>query len=1006
MTGRSRAGRPRVQPGGRGRPDAMDAANALFARLALSRGWISPAVYQQVLQRVEELEALGVEKTVEDLFRESKQLDEERLRVLRRLLSRFTRQARIGDYVIVRRIGAGGTGMVFEGRHRRLGRRVAIKVLFPRLEKESGLAERFLREAQVLARINHPNVVQAYDAGRDGLFYYIAMEMVPGENLQELLNRKGPLAPLESLEVLIPVARGLEAIHAAGLVHRDVKPANILLAPDGAVKLADLGLFWTGEDRQAPECGTPDGLVFGTPQYMSPEQIRGEARRGELAARSDLYSLGATWYHALTGRPPFDQGPPQEIARSHLEEEPLPPSRLKPEIPPPMEALLLRLLRKNPEDRPASARELVYALKTLAGGDKRIAGEGPPAPGPAAVRAPAPPLRARRQWSEPVPKIHPATLQQNWGRLRRRHTALGLLALFLRLIRLRRPALSGAFSPGTARRKPGGRGPRSDFRDGLFAAAGLGLALALGAGLLLFKPARPLPDLPEAPSAASPKAARPAGSGEASSALARPPGLDPDPVRQALAAMSGRGRDSARALLAGAWTALARALPRLGSFFPLENIQGPLPPEAAALIQFSLGQLSAAGSEWVQGAEKEVWGRLSSRLKDLGTGRRLEVFLRAGGERGPVSVQVERDFEGVSLIEAGTGKRFAIADLHPVTVLAWGALSGEDSRLASQGAGWALAHRRLDLAQRIFTAFPEEVPGEVRALLSAPAAPPAEGGDPPGARGAFEEALEAAAQAREAAKVLSAGRWEEAFQAYEDLLGGARLPPSLRRDPEVWAERRDRARDLLWITTRFFAGRAAAAEPLASAAIRLDYPFESSAELSDFRFHPRRWAVQEGRLLHSGNDLNEALDTVAIFRLPVTVEGSWSAPAAPAKPSKARGRKGRLIFAFDRLCIGLGAAAAAGFSVFEEGSGGERAFYASDGSGPPGAFRIEFRGIGVRVELAGRVAVEAPLAASPGPFGRIAVRLDPQCALEDLRLTGPLDPTWARARIELLKKNK
>ncbi len=388
----------------------MDPSDALYARLALQREWISRPVHDDALRRADELRARGISKSVEDVLREGKHLDEERLRVLRRLLSRFTRQARIGDYTILRRIGVGGTGMVFEARHRRVGRRVAIKVLFPRLERSPGMVERFLREARALAQIDHPNVVHAYDAGRDGAFCYIAMEIVEGEDLGRVLERRGPLPPREAALMLLPVARALEAIHRAGFLHRDVKPTNILIATDGTIKLVDLGLYFARDDGRV----LWDGVIFGTPRYMSPEQVRDDP---SIDPRSDLYSLGTTLYHALVGRPPFDGETTQAIVRAHLQDPAAPPRDIVPEIPPELDDLVVRLLRKDPSERPGTALEVVRALERLLG----LA----PAAGSPPGRAPGERARRRAKWA--------------WGAVGAALVAIAVTLIGERLMRDRAP---------------------------------------------------------------------------------------------------------------------------------------------------------------------------------------------------------------------------------------------------------------------------------------------------------------------------------------------------------------------------------------------------------------------------------------------------------------------------------------------------------------------------------------------------------------------------------------
>ncbi len=335
----------------------MKAGDQELARLAQTREWISEDVFRNVLAEVKRFQALGLEKSVEEILLESGMLSAEQVRSLRETLGLVLREERIGDYKIVRRIGVGGMGTVFEAYHVRLKQRIALKILLPSLSKDPLATERFIREARMLARLNHPHLVHAIDAGQDGDRYYLAMEYIEGENLFQMLLRAGPLNPVRSCEILREVCKALEFLEGKGLVHRDVKPANILVGTDGVVKLADLGLLLSpaasgGEPRQ----------TCGTPHYVSPEQIK---RKTELDVRSDLYSLAATWYYLLTGKPPFTGKSPREIMEGHLHRVPPAPSRLRPELPTSLDGVLLRWLSKDRDKRPASAKDALGEIEIL-----------------------------------------------------------------------------------------------------------------------------------------------------------------------------------------------------------------------------------------------------------------------------------------------------------------------------------------------------------------------------------------------------------------------------------------------------------------------------------------------------------------------------------------------------------------------------------------------------------------------------------------------------------------
>jgi tRNA A-37 threonylcarbamoyl transferase component Bud32 len=337
----------------------VKATDIEMARLALARGLISQDDADRALAEADRHQALGLEKSVDDVLVERGKLTAEDVRALRESLGWTLKRPRIGDYEVLRRVGLGGMGSVFEARHVRLKQRIALKVLFPRLASDPEIAERFLKEARALARLSHPHLVHAIDAGRDGEYYYLAMELIEGENLFQVLARSGPMEPLAALDVVRAVAGALAALEEKGLIHRDVKPANILLGPKKTVKLADLGLFKTAGGSE----GAREALLCGTPHYISPEQV---VRRDDLDARSDLYSLAVTWYHMVAGRPPFVGRNTTEILMAHLEREPIPPSRLRARIPAGMERVILRWLAKDREERPASARAAIDELDRLA----------------------------------------------------------------------------------------------------------------------------------------------------------------------------------------------------------------------------------------------------------------------------------------------------------------------------------------------------------------------------------------------------------------------------------------------------------------------------------------------------------------------------------------------------------------------------------------------------------------------------------------------------------------
>ncbi len=261
-----------------------------------------------------------------------------------------------GRYALSELLGAGGMAEVFLAHDRILGRDLALKVLREGYAKDAGFVSRFRREAISAAALNHPNVVQVYDQGRaeDGRLY-IAMEHVLGGNLKDLITRRGVLDPAEAARLASQVAEALQAAHERGIVHRDVKPQNVLLGEAGEAKVADFGI------ALAASTSTTSGtnLVLGTASYMSPEQAMGE----RVGPASDLYSLGVVLYEMLTGTVPFAAEGPLATAMKHVTEQPLPPRKRNPSIPEAMDALVMGLLAKKPEDRYGSAAELAEDLR-------------------------------------------------------------------------------------------------------------------------------------------------------------------------------------------------------------------------------------------------------------------------------------------------------------------------------------------------------------------------------------------------------------------------------------------------------------------------------------------------------------------------------------------------------------------------------------------------------------------------------------------------------------------
>jgi len=264
----------------------------------------------------------------------------------------FEERHEIAGYRLDAKLGAGSMGTVYRARQLSLDREVAIKILSPHLARKKDYVERFLREARAVAKLNHPNVISGIDAGEENGVRYFVMEYASGMTVGQILERGGAMDESRVLRVALQIARALEHAHDAGLVHRDVKPDNILVTKDHVAKLCDLGLA-----KDSPE----EGRALGTPAYISPEQAQGSS---DVDIRSDLYSFGCTLYHMLTGRQPF-AGNAKVVMVKHLTEEAKPIRSLEPDVSEAMAAIVERLMRKQAIDRFASPRELLGKLLEL-----------------------------------------------------------------------------------------------------------------------------------------------------------------------------------------------------------------------------------------------------------------------------------------------------------------------------------------------------------------------------------------------------------------------------------------------------------------------------------------------------------------------------------------------------------------------------------------------------------------------------------------------------------------
>jgi serine/threonine-protein kinase len=319
-----------------------------------------------------------------------------------------TKAQQIPGFQILGKLGSGAMATVFKARQLSLDRIVAIKVLPKRLGENPEFVERFYKEGRAAARLNHNNIVQAIDVGEAGGYHYFVMEYIDGKTVYDDLAAQKMYSEKEALRIIIQIARSLEHASARGFIHRDVKPKNIMITKDGVAKLADMGLARETADKTAAMAEA--GRAYGTPYYISPEQIRGELN---VDFRADMYSLGATFYHMVTGRVPFEGTTPAAVMHKHLKEPLVPPDHIVSTLSSGIGEVIERMMAKKREHRYASWSDLLVDLEAVARGEaplmarkhvdqsllKGLADAAESAPRPAPPPRPAPqPMKVPVLW--------------------------------------------------------------------------------------------------------------------------------------------------------------------------------------------------------------------------------------------------------------------------------------------------------------------------------------------------------------------------------------------------------------------------------------------------------------------------------------------------------------------------------------------------------------------------------------------------------------------------------
>jgi serine/threonine-protein kinase len=348
---------------GPARPESsvLNADEERLAHALISRGLVTREEYQQcrvVDGAAAETGKTGPEALLVRLVKAGFLTTPQARRALQELTQLLKEQ--IPGYQLVEKLGQGSMGTVFKARQLSMNRLVAIKILQPRLAANQEFLERFTREAHLAARFSSNNVVQAIDVGSAGTLHYFIMEFVEGTTIRHLLDQGKRFTEREALEIIVQIAQALEHAHRRGLIHRDVKPANIILTPDGIAKLADLGLARETADRALARA--EKGMMIGTPYYISPEQIQG---REDVDIRADIYALGATLYHMVTGQPPFPGKTSQAVLDAHLMQELTPPDHLVTTLSAGLGEVVEFMMAKDRRQRYRTPADLIIDLECL-----------------------------------------------------------------------------------------------------------------------------------------------------------------------------------------------------------------------------------------------------------------------------------------------------------------------------------------------------------------------------------------------------------------------------------------------------------------------------------------------------------------------------------------------------------------------------------------------------------------------------------------------------------------
>ncbi len=335
----------------------------IITRIILEQGLASPDEVNECLRSWHDV-SVPAGETLQNMLVKRGVVTASQMKRVREQIEERRHVEQIPGYELSGKLGSGAMADVYRARQVSLDRDVAIKVLPKRFNEDPSFVERFYAEGRAAAKLNHPNIVQAIDVGHAGNRHYFVMEIMEGHTVYDHLRQHGRYSEPEALRIVIQIADALHHAHVKGFVHRDVKPKNIMITPEGVAKLADMGLARQVSDREAAEAEAAKGA--GTPFYIRPEQIRGEK---EIDGRCDIYGLGATFYHMVTGRVPFDGPNPTAVMHKHLREELVPPDHLNAKLSAGVCEIIEVTMAKDRNERYASAAVLLEDLRAVANGE-------------------------------------------------------------------------------------------------------------------------------------------------------------------------------------------------------------------------------------------------------------------------------------------------------------------------------------------------------------------------------------------------------------------------------------------------------------------------------------------------------------------------------------------------------------------------------------------------------------------------------------------------------------